>query len=143
MKKKVILSLVFLALGFGATQAQELPDRKETLKTMVSVNGYFMKKYADYRTPSFVKNVTRPSNIWTRGVTGYAPNEYIRIVRMKKAAELLRENRFKVAEVSYRVGINDPFYFSKCFKRQFGVSPSAYVRGTEETEETANEATEE
>ena len=66
--KKVILSLVFLALGFGATQAQELPDRKETLKTMVSVNGYFMKKYADYRTPSFVKNVTRPSNIWTRGV---------------------------------------------------------------------------
>ena len=68
MKKKVILSLVFLALGFGATQAQELPDRKETLKTMVSVNGYFMKKYADYRTPSFVKNVTRPSNIWTRGV---------------------------------------------------------------------------
>lgn len=79
----------------------------------------------------------------TRGVTGYAPNEYIRIVRMKKAAELLRENRFKVAEVSYQVGINDPFYFSKCFKRQFGVSPSAYVRGTEETEETANEATEE
>ena len=79
----------------------------------------------------------------TRGVTGYAPNEYIRIVRMKKAAELLRENRYKVAEVSYQVGINDPFYFSKCFKRQFGVSPSAYVRGREEGEETPSEGTEE
>lgn len=68
MKKKVILSLLFLALGFGFATAQALPDKKETLQAMVKVNGYFMKKYADYRTPSFVKNVTRPSNIWTRGV---------------------------------------------------------------------------
>lgn len=45
-----------------------------------------------------------------RGVTGYSPNEYIRIIRMKKAAELLLENRYTVAEVSYKVGINDPFY---------------------------------
>ncbi len=79
----------------------------------------------------------------TRGVTGYAPNEYIRIVRMKRAAELLSQNRYKVAEVSYQVGINDPFYFSKCFKRQFGVSPSAYVRGGEEaTDATTEPATE-
>lgn len=67
-----------------------------------------------------------------RGVTGYSPNEYIRIIRMKKAAALLLENRFTVAEVSYKVGINDPFYFSKCFKQQFGVAPSVYLRGKEE-----------
>ena len=64
-----------------------------------------------------------------RGVTGYSPNEYMRIIRMKKAAELLLENRYTVAEVSYKVGIEDPFYFSKCFKKQFGVSPSVYLRG--------------
>lgn len=62
-------------------------------------------------------------------MTGYSPNEYIRIIRMKKAAELLLENRYTVAEVSYKVGINDPFYFSKCFKQQFGVAPSVYLRG--------------
>lgn len=67
-----------------------------------------------------------------RGVTGYSPNEYIRIIRMKKAAELLLENRYTVAEVSYKIGINDPFYFSKCFKQQFGVAPSVYLRGKEE-----------
>ena len=66
-----------------------------------------------------------------RGVTGYSPNEYIRIMRMKKAAELLKEGKYTVAEVSYQVGINDPFYFSKCFKRQFGVSPSAFTKQTE------------
>ena len=36
-----------------------------------------------------------------RGITGYSPNEYMRIIRMKKAAELLLENRYTVAEVSY------------------------------------------
>lgn len=65
-----------------------------------------------------------------RGMTGYSPNEYLRIMRMKKAAELLlSEERYTVAEVGYKVGINDPFYFSKCFKAQFGISPSVYQKG--------------
>ena len=63
-----------------------------------------------------------------RGVTGYTPNEYVRIVRMKKAATLLLEGNFNVSEVAYMVGVNDPFYFSKCFKQQFGISPSAYLK---------------
>lgn len=73
-----------------------------------------------------------------RGVTGYSPNEYLRVMRLKKAAELLlSEEHLTVSEVSYRVGINDPFYFSKCFKTQFGVAPSVYQRGAN-AEETAD-----
>mgnify|MGYP001542153363 FL=1 len=49
-------------------------------------------------------------------------------MRMKKAAELLLKTDVTVAEVAYQVGINDPFYFSKCFKAQFGVSPSTYQK---------------
>lgn len=65
-----------------------------------------------------------------RGVTGYSPSEYLRVVRMKKAAELLlSKEKYTVSEVSYKVGINDPFYFSKCFKAQFGISPSMYQKG--------------
>ena len=60
-------------------------------------------------------------------LTGYSPNEYIRFRRMKKAAELLKTYKYNVSEVSYMVGINDPFYFSKCFKAQFGCSPSKYL----------------
>lgn len=67
-EEKINTIIFFVALGFGVVKAQDLPDKKETLKTVTKVNDYFMKKYADYRTPSFVKNVTRPSNIWTRGV---------------------------------------------------------------------------
>ena len=43
------------------------------------------------------------------------------------------EGNYNVSEVSYKVGINDPFYFSKCFKQQFGVAPSVYLRGKEES----------
>ena len=62
-----------------------------------------------------------------RGITGCSPVEYLRTVRLKKAAEyFLSEENPNVQEVCYRVGFNDPFYFSKCFKAQFGVSPSVY-----------------
>jgi rhamnogalacturonyl hydrolase YesR len=68
MKKKFILLLLLAASGMSGVKAQDLPDKKETLATVTKVNDYFMKKFADYRTPSFVRGVTRPSNIWTRGV---------------------------------------------------------------------------
>ena len=74
-----------------------------------------------------------------RGVTGYSPNEYMRIIRMKKAAELLLEGYYTVSEVSYKVGIEDPFYFSKCFKKQFGQSPSVYLRGKADMEKNEEE----
>jgi rhamnogalacturonyl hydrolase YesR len=60
--------MLLSASGFCKTDAQEVPDRKVTLEAVTKVNDYFMKKFADYRTPSFVRGVTRPSNIWTRGV---------------------------------------------------------------------------
>ena len=43
MKKNLILSILFIALGFGIVKAQELPDRRETMKAIVKVNDYFMK----------------------------------------------------------------------------------------------------
>lgn len=71
-----------------------------------------------------------------KGVTGYAPKEYLRVMRMKKAAELLLKTDATVAEVAYQVGINDPFYFSKCFKTQFGVSPSTYQKNKDGISQT-------
>lgn len=61
-----------------------------------------------------------------RGTTGYTPNEYIRVIRLRKAAELLKEGEKNVSEVAYAVGFDNPYYFSKCFKEQFGMPPSQY-----------------
>ena len=77
-----------------------------------------------------------------RGVTGYTPKEYLRIMRMKKAAELLSTQQYTVSEVTYMVGINDPFYFSRCFKAQFGISPSSYQKKYQENIGNADTDTE-
>ncbi|MDA3854055.1 MAG: response regulator, partial [Bacteroidales bacterium] len=61
-----------------------------------------------------------------RSFSGYAPNEYIRIVRMKEPARLLTTSDRTINEISSLVGISDSNYFSKMFKKHFGESPSAY-----------------
>ena len=61
-------------------------------------------------------------------LTGMSPNKYLMDIRMKKAADLLADGELTVAEVSYKVGFEDPSYFNKCFKAAYGVVPSKYVR---------------
>lgn len=57
-------------------------------------------------------------------LTGESINEYFRIIRLNKAKALLKEKRYSVADVAYMVGFSDPKYFSTCFKKRFGSSPS-------------------
>ena len=59
-------------------------------------------------------------------LTGLSPVEYIRHVRMNRAALLLREGKFSVSEVMYMVGFSNSSYFSKCFQTVYGVSPVKY-----------------
>ena len=61
-----------------------------------------------------------------RELTGMTPNKFLLQERMRKAADLLLEGEMNISEVCYRVGIQDPSYFNKCFKTQYGVSPSKY-----------------
>lgn len=63
-----------------------------------------------------------------RSITGQSVNEYIRIVRLNRAKELLGTGQYNVSEVAYMVGFSDPKYFSTCFKKQFGISPSKYYQ---------------
>jgi signal transduction histidine kinase/CheY-like chemotaxis protein/AraC-like DNA-binding protein len=58
-----------------------------------------------------------------KGISELTPNEFIQLVRMKKAAELLQEGSFRINEICFLVGFGSSSYFSKRFKRQFGVSP--------------------
>ncbi|NGM65830.1 helix-turn-helix domain-containing protein [Sphingobacterium sp. SGR-19] len=60
-------------------------------------------------------------------LTGHTPVTYIRTVRMKKAALLLRQRKFTVAEVMYMVGYSNASYFSKCFQEEFGTTPKNYM----------------
>lgn len=59
-------------------------------------------------------------------ITGKTPIEFIRTIRMKRAAQLLRESQLNISEIAYAVGINRPKSFAQYFKDEFGELPSKY-----------------
>lgn len=61
-----------------------------------------------------------------KALTGVSPNELIRSFRMKRATQLLEQNKMMISEVAYAVGFSDPKYFRRYFKNVFGISPSDY-----------------
>ena len=63
-----------------------------------------------------------------KSLTGLSPVEFIREMRIKRAAQLLEERQYNITEVTYMVGMNDSRYFAKCFKNTYGVTPSEYRR---------------
>ena len=60
-------------------------------------------------------------------LTGKPPLEFVRSLRLKRAALLLSKSQMNVSEIAFQVGFNDPKYFSKHFRNEFGVLPSKYI----------------
>lgn len=63
-----------------------------------------------------------------RSVTDMTPNEMIKLLRLKKAARLFNEGNYVIGDVSVMVGFDSPAYFARCFAKQFGMRPSAYIQ---------------
>ncbi|WP_186758081.1 hybrid sensor histidine kinase/response regulator transcription factor [Echinicola salinicaeni] len=83
----------------------------------------------DFDISAFVKEMGLSRTLLfekIKAITGHTPNDFITIIRLKRAAQLLLQGDLKVAEISYMVGFSNPKYFSKCFNKQFGCSPSKY-----------------
>ncbi|MDR2498459.1 MAG: helix-turn-helix domain-containing protein [Tannerellaceae bacterium] len=64
-------------------------------------------------------------------ISGKTPIEFIRIIRLKRAAQLLRESQLSVSEIAYETGFNNLKYFRKYFRDEFGLLPSQYSRKNE------------
>ncbi len=63
-----------------------------------------------------------------KALSGLTPTDFIRLIRLKKAAVLIQEGKYRVGEVCYLVGINSPSYFIKLFQKQFGMTPKEFER---------------
>jgi signal transduction histidine kinase/ligand-binding sensor domain-containing protein/DNA-binding response OmpR family regulator len=61
-----------------------------------------------------------------KSLTGLAPVEFLKEVRIQRAAQLIETGEYNFSEITYMVGINDPRYFSRCFKQKFNMSPREY-----------------
>lgn len=87
---------------------------------------------ANFDMESFSKNLGVSSSQLYRkikGIAGVSPNEFIRTYRLREAAKMIEKTSLTMTEIAYKVGFNDSLYFSKCFKKQYGVSPSKYKKG--------------
>lgn len=63
-----------------------------------------------------------------KAMTGLTTTDFIKNIRLKKSCDILRNGISNIAEVAYAVGFNDPKYFTKCFKKEFGITPSEYLQ---------------
>jgi len=62
-----------------------------------------------------------------KSLTGFSGKELLQNMRLKRAVDLLLQNKLRVSEIAYMTGFNDPRYFSKCFKKKYGMTPSEYT----------------
>ena len=112
-------------------QDQKLRDRLEVwMQAHLSDPNINIETFAQsmgYGRTNFFKKVKQ--------LTGMTPNDYIKSTRMTMAAELLKDSELNVSEIAYKIGIEDPYYFSKSFKSYFGISPSQYRKGEKPKEE--------
>lgn len=124
------LRTAFTHSPFVQTNSIAMTKADETfLKTL---NGIVME---NMENPDFgpddmaaLLHISRSSlNRKIKGILDMTPNDYIRLERLKKAAQLLKENNYKINEVCYMTGFNTPSYFAKCFQKQFGLLPKDFV----------------
>lgn len=86
---------------------------------------------SDFTTESFAKALGMSRMQLHRklkALTGLSSTEFIRSQRLKLAAQLLKKSEINVSQVGYAVGFNNHSYFTKCFKEQYGISPSDYAK---------------
>jgi signal transduction histidine kinase/AraC-like DNA-binding protein len=62
-----------------------------------------------------------------KSITGLATGEFIQDFRLRRAAQLIKKRADTISQIAYQVGFNDQSYFTKCFKKKFGQTPSAFV----------------
>ena len=63
-----------------------------------------------------------------KALTGLSTNEYIRKIKMQYAERLLLEGKYNISEIAFKVGINSTVYFRQCFKDEYGMAPSDYLK---------------
>lgn len=63
-----------------------------------------------------------------KSITGLSPIDFIKKARMKRARMMLLNKSINISETAYTTGFSDPKYFSRCFKKEFGLTPTEYKR---------------
>ncbi len=114
------------------SKKKKLSDSKKDQKFLNQVTELIEKNYKtpNYTIDDMINKLGYSRSVFftkMKSVSGHAPKEFVRIIKMKKAAELLRNKNASISDVSFNIGYKDPAYFSKSFKNFYGETPSSYL----------------
>jgi AraC-like DNA-binding protein len=113
----------------GETARQESQDQRILRQAIEVVDEYISDPTFGVEKMANVMGMSRTNlHRKLKLISGIAPGDFIRSIRLKRAAHLLKHQTDSVSQVGFTVGFEDQSYFSKCFKKQFGMSPSEYSR---------------
>lgn len=111
---------------------EESRDKKFLNKAMEIVKAHFDDSY--FEVNDFVETMGISKSLLNKkmhAITGQAPSQFMRNYRLKVAHGLILKNRsgknMNISEIAYKVGFNDPKYFTRCFTKHFGVTPSSLM----------------
>jgi signal transduction histidine kinase/ligand-binding sensor domain-containing protein/CheY-like chemotaxis protein/AraC-like DNA-binding protein len=107
------------------------PDEKFLTKALDIVEKNISD--SDFNVDKLVEEIGMSRSVFYRklkNLIGQSANDFIKTIRLKRAAQMLRQNKLTISEVSYEAGFSDPQYFSKCFHKHFGKTPSQFISET-------------
>ena len=121
-----VLTMDLKSIDITSADESFLALAMELIEKNIENNDYSVDRFA------YDLSVSRPL-LFTKlkALTDQTPNNFIKTIRLKRAAQLLKLQKLNVSEVAYKVGFQDPKYFRKCFQAQFDTSPSDYAKSEE------------
>ena len=140
LEQRKKLQALYCASLLPASTEQPLAGKKETTTPALSPNDRkFMDKVmetiekhldnGDLTVEDIAGEVNMSRSVFfkkLKTLTGLSPVEFLKEIRMKRAAQLIETEEYNMAQIAYMVGLNDSHYFSKCFKQQYGMTPTEY-----------------
>ncbi len=108
-------------------------DNRDNIEFIHKLNNFILENMSDEHfsieniASQFAMSRTNLNNK-IKNITGITPNDYIKLIRLNKSAELLGSGKYRINEVCFLVGFNSPSYFSKCFYEHFGKLPKDFMQ---------------
>ena len=145
--KRKQLQEIFLKQLATGNEANDSTNWKPSEPDVMPHDKLFMKEVMDFLEEQmdnpdlviddFANKLLLSRSIFYRklkSIVGMPPVDFIREIRVKRAAQLIRSGAYNFSQIAYMTGFSDPKYFSRCFKKHMGITPSEYKNSIDEEE---------
>ena len=120
---------------------KETPSTPATTLAVSTVDDLFLRKLNTYLEEHITNEAMNVEMLATemgmstsslyrkvKGLSGLSPVDFIKVTRLKKAVQLMEKGESRINEIAFQTGFSSPAYFSTCFQKQYGKTPSEFMK---------------